>query len=219
MIWQRADLWVLAIGASAALAIWGRSPDRIVLHWVFKPLATACIGGALLVLAPASFARNLFAVGVLLSLLGDVFLMMPARWFIAGLGSFLASLLTYAVAFSFRVPLSPRQGVYFVLPAAVGVLVLRHLWPHLVGKRAKLRIPIALYVLAMSSMVWRALSLFDGPSVSLQAWLVGAVGASLFMTSDSLLAFRRFADHKLSARVDLGIYYAAQTALVFCWIV
>ncbi|HQD15511.1 MAG TPA: lysoplasmalogenase, partial [Ottowia sp.] len=83
------------------------------------------------------------------------------------------------------------------------------------GLPAGLRLPVALYVLAIGLMVaqavGRATRLRDGP-----AWRV-ALGAGLFMLSDSLLATNRFVQPlPLAPLWVLGSYFIAQILIAAC---
>ena len=212
MGWNQPEPWTLAIVISAGLAIWAHDPERIVLHWVFKPLTTVLLALLLLAMAPPTSTRHWFMVGLGLSLVGDVALMMPARWFRFGLLSFLLALLAYAVAFSQEVPLTLRQLAFLLLPLAVGALVLRSLWR--TPQMGRLRWFAIAYLGAMGLMVWRVLSRFEGPQVDFAAWIWGCVGAALFMLADGLLANRRFAKKEIPYVLELGCYYLAQYCLV-----
>lgn len=94
-------LWTIAIVASAALAIVGAEVAGLRgLHYVFKPLTTLLIVAMALRLSstgPAGY-RRLIVIGLLLSTLGDVFLMLPFDGFVFGLGSFLLAHIAYLVA-------------------------------------------------------------------------------------------------------------------------
>jgi uncharacterized membrane protein YhhN len=48
------------------------------------------------------------------------------------------------------------------------------------------------YILIITTMLWRAASRLDAPSLPRFSMWTGLVGALLFVTSDSILAFRLF---------------------------
>ena len=73
---------------------------------------------------------------------------------------------------------------------------------------------MAIYVAVIAIMAWRAFSRFDAVDVSLRAWIMGCLGAALFMTGDALLARRRFLGKPVRYVFELGAYYAAQWCLV-----
>src|SRR5512147_2406717 len=69
--------------------------------YLFKPLTTTLLFGLAAALPPAhgSAYRLAILVGLVFSLAGDVFLMLPRDRFLAGLASFLAAHLAYIAAF------------------------------------------------------------------------------------------------------------------------
>ena len=155
--------------------------------YVFKPLATALL--LLLVAAgpsgSSSYARAILA-GLFFSLLGDVFLMLPGDRFRSGLFSFLLAHACYVFAFTRDSPFA-TPPLPFVLCLAAGGAVLPTLWP---GIPPRLRPHVALYVALLLVMAGQAASraahLHTAPA------LYAALGAALFVLSDSLLAWNRF---------------------------
>ncbi len=174
--------------------------------YLFKPMTTALI--LLVALAsphtPGAFYRGAILAGLLLSLAGDVFLMLPRDRFVAGLVSFLAAHLCYIAAFSSGVALglSPWTTVPLLV---VAVILLWLLWPHL----GSMRLPVLLYVAVILCMAWRALARWQ--QVGGGEALGAAVGALLFVASDSALALDRFRGRFRSAQlVILSTYTIAQ---------
>ncbi|HEX8921688.1 MAG TPA: lysoplasmalogenase [Pyrinomonadaceae bacterium] len=198
-------LTVLAY-VSAVLAILGVYQKRHLTHYIFKPLAMVfIILIALQTKYPISpFYRYVIIAGLLLSLVGDCFLMLPADYFIQGLISFLVAHLFYIAAFMFE---SGRaSSLWGAIPLLIyGCLMLRVLWPHL----GKMRLPVMLYMLVILLMGWTALSrwVLTGQPGSLLA----TVGALLFIASDSLLALDKFKGRFRSAQfLILTTYFTAQ---------
>jgi len=196
------------IALSGALAVWGQySPSRRSLVFAFKPLTTALIGGLAVLPAPAFGGRYGWAVltGLLFSLAGDVFLMLPKDRFREGLAAFLLAHLCYLFAFtsdtSFLAAYWP-----FSCWLILGAALLRFLWP---GIPPGLRAPVVVYVLILLCMAaqanTRAIRL-PGPSS-----LLASAGATLFVVSDGLLALDRFRTRFRSARALVQItYFVAQ---------
>lgn len=167
--WERAR-WVTKPGTLLALIAW----FTLVGRWQ-GPLAW-------------------FGAGLVFSLLGDVLLMLEAKYFTAGLAAFLTGHLLYIIGFS--------QGEIALtwaalLPAAaVGIFLLVYnrvlsrslARNHLQGMAA----PVALYSLVISVMWLMALSTLLRPQWSGAPSTLAAVGATLFVTSDSVLAFNKF---------------------------
>jgi uncharacterized membrane protein YhhN len=190
---------------SALIAIWAKSSARLRLVYAFKPLTTILI--LLLALqAPAVSLRYkiLILLGLLFSLGGDVFLMLPQNRFLSGLISFLLAHLSYIAAFS--TPQGVRFSSWWIAPGTVYALVL--LWL-LRGKLGSLRRPVLAYILVILTMVGQALERYA--AVGTEAALYAGVGAVLFVLSDSALALNKFRGrYKPADAAVLGTYYAAQ---------
>jgi uncharacterized membrane protein YhhN len=196
----------ILVVCSAALTILAEyfGPRRIV--YLCKPLTIALIILiALHTKHPASaFYQRMILIGLLFSLAGDVFLMLPRDRFIMGLVSFLLAHLCYIAAFAFDG--ARLKPFWSVLPFPLyAIAMLRALWPTL----RKMKVPVVVYTLAISAMAWLALN----------RWLAGAeegqllafVGALLFVASDSFLAVDRFKRRTRFAKFSiLSTYFAAQ---------
>lgn len=174
--------------------------------YLFKPLTTTLIL-ALALAAPSpvsTFYQGAVVLGLLFSLAGDVFLMMPSDRFTAGLASFLVAHLCYIAAFGSLAgfSLSPGAFVPFML---YGGILLRVLWPHL----ERLKGPVLLYAAALLVMGWQAAE--QHLTVVTTATLLALVGAGLFVVSDSVLAFNRFVrPFHASQAIVLTSYFVAQ---------
>jgi uncharacterized membrane protein YhhN len=178
-----------------------RGPRRNV--YIFKPLTVAFIITLALQSQPSPY-KYLIVAGLLFSLAGDIFLMLPGDRFIPGLVSFLIAHLFYIAAFTLD------GGYHPSLPAAIallayGSIMLRLLLPAL----GKMRLPVTVYMLVILLMVWQASNRWinDWTNASLSAF----AGACLFAVSDSLLAVNRFRRSFKSAQfLILTTYFAAQ---------
>ena len=196
----------LLVTASALLAVraeYGGTRRRV---YIFKPLTLVLI--IFIALQTKSGApglyKSLVVAGLLFSLAGDVFLMLPRDRFVGGLVSFLVAHVFYIAAFTVEGGRVPPAWAG-VLLSVYGGLMLRSLWPRL----GRLRGPVVVYVAVILLMAWQAAGrwLGAGPAGSGLA----AAGALLFVASDSLLAWNRFKGGFRSApALVLGTYFAAQ---------
>ena len=184
--------WIIAsaVGAIAGALLGG---PWLWLHYVCKPLAT------ILILALAAGAstpvssryRLLVCVGLVFSLAGDVFLMLPGDWFVFGLASFLLAHLCYVVAFA------PGSSARHKLVAclAYAVIAAANLVGLLPRVPAELHAPVLAYVAVLMLMgalaAARGWSLRGDPRLARSARLA-AIGGALFVLSDSVLAWNRF---------------------------
>jgi uncharacterized membrane protein YhhN len=175
--------------------------------YLFKPLTTA------LILALASMGgsdpayRGLICAGLVFSLAGDVFLMLPADRFVAGLVSFLVAHLLYIAAFTVG-------GVGFTwAPALVYALYAAVLLRLLLPRVGSLKVPVLVYALALMAMAWIAA---ERAAAGLPGGWLAAIGAALFVVSDSALAINRFVRPFRAAQpLVLSTYFAAQTLIAF----
>ncbi|TYS67627.1 lysoplasmalogenase [Sutcliffiella horikoshii] len=141
--------------------------------------------------------------GLLFSILGDIFLMLPKDRFVYGLGSFLVGHVCYVVGFSYF----PGGGaVNLWISGAlflVAILYLLKLSKGVVNSGGiVLFLAVTAYVAIITSMVWAAF-------YSQQPLIIA--GAILFFFSDAILAWDRFIG-KLTYRNYLVMipYYLAQ---------
>lgn len=145
-------------------------------------------GGLALVALQARGTRRdagLLALALAFSTTGDVLLDLDAHLFVYGLAAFLLAHLSYICLFvrNRPRPLAPA------LPQKVAVLVVlvyaATLATWIVPGVGKLGVPVVFYVCALTTMVSTAiLGRFEQP------WV--AVGAVLFLISDSLIAINKF---------------------------
>ena len=191
---------------SAVLAIWADAKGRRWPFHVLKPLTTVLVITVALVArtpVPAAY-KTLILAGLLCSLLGDIALMFPEKWFKAGLVSFLAAHVFYILAFKPGPgrPISAGMLVPFII---FGLLMFRILAPSL----GPLKFPVLIYMAAITAMAGLAAGRFvySGGTRPLLAF----AGAVLFLISDSVLAYDRFAKKLRPAQaIILGTYFPAQ---------
>jgi uncharacterized membrane protein YhhN len=195
----------LAVGLVDWVAV-GQGRRRV--EYVAKPATMVVLIAAALAIDPADDAqRTWFVVALVLSLAGDVFLMVPRDLFVAGLASFLLGHLAYIAGLwsgeTSVAGLVVAAGFVAVALPLLGVRILRAVRS---GSEPELIAPVALYVAVISAMVVSA-----GASGSPLA-LGGAVS---FYASDALIAWNRFVAQLPWARVAIMVtYHLAQVALV-----
>ena len=206
----------LVIDAST-LSTLGAAAGWVELHQAFKPLAMLLMMGWVLMRLLAAGGVTRHALWLLLALgascVGDVLLMLRGQ-FVAGLIAFLCAHLAYIALFRGDAPtLAHRRAVMGTLAAGLtmyGVLVAG-------GLPVELRLPVAVYVLVISLMAAQAIgraAAMQGEANKRAAWGV-ALGALLFMLSDSLLAINRFVTPLPLAELWVLVsYYAAQFLIV-----
>lgn len=179
--------------------------------YIFKPLTTTLIILLAATIAAEGFSRYRLLIlgGLLFSLAGDIFLMLPSDQFIAGLVSFLIAHIFYIFAFGIGRDFSPEwlSAIPFVL---FGAAVFLFLYPAL----DEMRIPVAAYIVVILSMAWVAYDRMTASGTSGATWAF--VGALLFVASDAILAINRFRFEFPAARaLNLTTYFAAQYLIAF----
>jgi uncharacterized membrane protein YhhN len=201
--------WMAALSAAVTIAA-AEGLLAAGLPFIFKPLTTALvIAWAWPRGAEWPLLRRWVITGLVLSLFGDVALLWPQQGFLPGLVAFLLAHLAYIRAFCVPARFAARP-LWFVLYGVVAALVLSRLWP---GVPSALAAPVLVYVACLASMAaqaavwWRTSVGADGAAHARRA----ALGGLLFMASDSLLAFDKFAAPlPLSALWILAVYWTAQ---------
>jgi len=169
------------------------------LWLVLKPLPVLAL--TLWVLgAPRRAYRNRLAVGLALSLAGDVAI---EQSFVGGLALFLLAHVAYVSAF-----LADAKRLHLVraLPIAVyAVCVTAFLW----GNLGDLRVAVVAYVIAISAMLWRSAARVGRSGGPRPGEWAGLAGAILFALSDTLIAFDRFHAPVPHARIAIILLYWA----------
>jgi len=175
-----------------------------------KALAVAMLA----VLSALQGGPLLLVAALALSAVGDAFLSRDGeKAFLGGLASFLVSHIVYIALFLRSggglglLGAEPWRGAIALALAVFAIVMLAALWRR-VGPG--LRVPIAIYVVAILAMGMAALT-------TNSAWVIG--GAVLFMASDGLLATEKFlvaaiSPHRAWMRLAVWVlYYAAQLAI------
>lgn len=181
--------WALTAAAilSGVTYIWTTYAGTQAQRYLFKPLTTALILLVALVLpdAVSPLYRILIAVGIIFSLAGDIFLMLPGNTFVWGLISFLVAHLFYIAGYVERAGFRTHWLILapFVL---YGAILLYLLWPHV----GDLRLPVTVYAAVLLAMGWQATELWWGMRDATA--LLAMLGAMLFVASDSILALDKF---------------------------
>ena len=196
-------LTLLAIlSASIHIRAEYRGPRQHI--YIFKPLTMVFILlVAILGQATLPFYKYMIITGLVFSLAGDVFLMLPSDRFVAGLVAFLIAHLFYIAAFVSEIG---ALTWWPLVPAVIyGIVIYTILAPSL----GKLKLPVLIYVVGILIMAWLAWERWVQTGQS--SALLASVGAVLFVISDTILAINRFRGTFKPARaLNLTTYFAAQ---------
>ncbi|MDP1977755.1 lysoplasmalogenase [Undibacterium sp.] len=199
----------------AALAIAGAELGKEIssaqyLHYIFKPLTTLTIFFFAWHSKPVisrTYQQAILA-GIICSLIGDVFLMLPSSVFRQGFLCGLLSFLLAHICFLRALLTDSRfagKPLAFVGIAALGIINLAILWP---GLPSALQIPVVAYVCLLLCMTAQAIS--RGLQLHSMSGRLALIGGLCFMLSDTLLAYNRFyAPIAHSPLLILSSYYLA----------
>jgi uncharacterized membrane protein YhhN len=177
---------LVAVSAVLHLRAEAYGPRRHL--YLFKPLTVILI--ILIALqtknSVSPFYKYAILGGLVFSLVGDIFLMLPSDRFINGLVSFLLAHLFYIAAFTFAGAPRTINFLYAIPFLVYGAVMLRILLPGLGSMKA----PVMIYMLVILLMAWQALNRWAATGE--QGSALAFAGAMLFVASDSLLAVNRF---------------------------
>lgn len=202
----------LLIGVALIVAIvdWvAVATQRKTLEYFAKP-------GVMLVLLiwlgqTSGFSGSLvwFGLGLLFSMAGDIFLMLPRERFIGGLVAFLLAHVAYVVGFNQTPTAYNLAG--FVLAVLVALVFLRVYRRIAAGLDASgqiaLKTPVLIYSLVISVMLLSALLTLAADTWQAGAAILVSAGALLFFLSDTLLAWNKFVTPIKQGRLAVIITY------------
>jgi len=200
---------VVAVGDWMAVAARNRA-----VEYLLKPATTIGLGATAVLINPVDdTVRVLFVLALVLSLVGDVALMLPARdkLFPVGLGAFLAAHLAYIWGLVLLAGVDGGlSGTWLVVglvlalvgAATVGRRVLRAVR----AERGELVGPVAVYlgvILVMMVLAWGTHR------------FLAALGATLFVVSDAVLADNEFVRPRNGSHLVVMVtYHLAQAFLL-----
>ena len=206
---SRLGVWAALLIASAVLATATATLGLREWHYLFKPLTMVLAVLLVLRRGDGSPTPWLLVTALVASLAGDVLLMLPDL-FIPGLAAFLLAHLFYIALFRQQMAWFPSRGA-LAMVLGVGAAMLLILWGGL-GDPV-LKAAVSAYVLVISLMAAQAI----GRATVLRdrACVLVALGACVFMLSDTLIAINRFImPVPLSSLWVLSTYYLAQILIV-----
>jgi uncharacterized membrane protein YhhN len=198
----------LALAGVLAVVDWvGVVRDDRRLRWIGKPgVMVALIAAALLAGEAPTAVRTWFVVALVLSLAGDVLLLLPERWFVLGLVAFLLAHVAYIAGLA-QLDL---HWTWWALAVVIADLLLaprllagvRRIDPALAG-------PVLAYLLVISAM-------------AMTAWSTGeallVVAALLFFVSDAVLAWNRFVSPRHWSPLAVMVTYHSAQACFVLWL-
>ncbi|KAJ1954069.1 hypothetical protein GGI12_005876 [Dipsacomyces acuminosporus] len=174
----------------------------IVNGWVNVKYALKPTTTLLIALPTYSGPSATVFYGLILSMIGDIFLMIPREdMFVPGLLSFLLAHILYVYSFDAKFRLS-----WTALPLGLfSATMARSLYPGVVKEDIAVQIGVVIYVLAITLMAYKA---------SLTGNRTLIIGTLLFCISDSVLAWDKFiASYFWCEFAIMLTYYGAQLCI------
>lgn len=196
------------------LVLYASSTHNFILDLIFKPLIVISLLVYLFIQGGHKEKAVIFAIfGLLLSLLGDVFLIFQEQnslFFIGGLVSFLAAHISYILYYlRSSEPVATKKlknkNSFVLLMIIYGVIFYLLLYNNL----GALKVPVFIYTTVLISMNIFALNRYG--KVNGKSFKLIMIGALCFALSDSLLALNKFLEPiPVSGVLILATYAAAQ---------
>ncbi len=213
--------WLSVPVLIVALADWIAVARRIQwLEYVCKPLTMVSVIALTWLLFQGThdnWQAQWFFLGFVFSLVGDVLLMLPGvKHFVRGLVAFLLAHVWYTVGLNESTPpFGASSLIVLALIAVAGILLFRRIAAGLQAHGPhQLLVPVAIYSLVISVMLFSAWNTLFRPDWGDVRRLLVISGASLFFASDAMLAWDRFVQrsHPLHVAVIVA-YHLGQLAL------
>lgn len=210
-MWQSSSLAFAAALILAGIEWVAVARGRRRFEYVFKPatLIAVILAAWLLTRGPHDgWMARFFLPGLVLSLAGDMFLLLPGeRFFMAGLVSFLLAHLCYIAGLNPTLPPWPAL-VCLLVVGVIGLPLIRGILSGLRRQnQIELTIPVVIYGLVLSLMLVSALATLFRPEWTPVRRGMVIAGAGLFYASDTMLAWNRFAAPLMRSRLWVMITY------------
>ena len=164
---------------------------RMIPYYITKPLVLSGLIVFLVLRAPITPATMPFLLGLIFSLLGDIFLIPKGtRWFLVGMGAFSVTQLMYTWGFNLSMVKLPVLIVGVV--AFLGGIVLIHLLVSRLSESSSINKAILPFIKGYGAlvlaMVMSALLCLARPAWSDLAAVMAGIGGILFFLSDGMIA-------------------------------
>ena len=168
----------------------------VKLKYITKPAVTLALICWLILNGGFQGQLLYFVIGLVFSLAGDIFLMLPNEKFIAGLVSFLFAHIAFILGFSSVIPKFSAAGLILLILVGLNAFELfRQISNGLRSRGQEYFItPVLIYTIVISLMLVSALLTMVGPNSEWNPFpsLMVSFGALLFVLSDTLLAWNKF---------------------------
>ena len=208
-------LFAILFAALESLALW---KSWLRLEYIAKPAVMIALFIWLFTSVGLNGVSLWFGLGLILSLAGDVLLMISLdRFFIYGLVAFLLAHAAYVVGFNIPLPEFSVWGIVFAVMVSLGgSRIIRRILDALASKgQAAMRMPIIMYTMVISIMLLSAMMKLMDLTWDAGAALLVSGGAFTFYISDIILAWNKFVTPIQHGRIyNIAAYHLGQIMLI-----
>jgi len=212
------NIWLilaLIFAALESLALW---KNLNKLEYVAKPAVMICLFIWLYLNTGLQGLTLWFGVGILLSLAGDILLMISLdRMFVFGLVAFLLAHIAYLIGFQNELmEVTSWSVILIVLLSINGVRLIRRIVSSIRAKgQTRLVYPVIVYAIVITVMLYAAMTTISNPGWTTRAAFFVSVGAFLFYISDLILAWNKFVSPIKNGRLlNIAAYHLGQIGLI-----
>lgn len=180
--------------------------------YLLKPLSTIFVIGIACLSFIMSNNYNLFysifiILALIFSLGGDIALMFTSKKaFIIGLILFLLAHIVYTFIFTYFNHLHKSD----LLTGILLLILAGSIYYYLYSGLDKMKLPVLIYILVISFMMQRSVSVFWSSFFNMGQMFLISIGAGLFIISDIMLAVNKFKKPLRNHRISLLFYYSGQ---------
>jgi len=213
-------IWLIIALLFAALDVIAVSKNLQKLEYVAKPAVMVCLFVWLYSSTGLQGNTFWFGVGILFSLAGDVLLMLSfgrLSLFLFGLVTFLLAHISYITGFRDALGITNAWSLLLLVIIAINAsrLIRRIIGALRAKGQTKLVLPVTVYGIVISFMLYAAMSTLYDPAWKASAALLVSAGAFLFCASDVLLAWNKFVSPIKNGRAfNLTTYFLGQIGLI-----
>lgn len=201
--------------AFEAIAVWKNLRG---LEYLAKPAVMICLFLGLYTGTGLQGNALWFGLGIVFALAGDVLLMTPDdRLFVPGLIAFLLAHISYITGLRGAMITVSAWSLILLVVIAINVsrLILRIVGAMHAKGQGKLVVPVIVYGIVISIMLYAALSTMYIPTWKTSAVVFISLGALLFCASDTLLAWNKFVAPLKNGRVlSVSMYHLGQIGII-----
>ena len=197
------NIFIIIISLLILLSIFAKQYGKQKFYIIVKPLTMLFIIAIPLLEVREEYSvyTYLIMTGLIFSLLGDLYLLFPDRYFNNGLYSFLVAHILYIFAFNQNVN-EYCFGITFPI-----LLFIFFVMKYLSSKLGGMKYPVWIYIIVISIMLYFALNM----DKQMGGITYISIGAILITISNTILVFNKFYKKiRLAEPIILSTYFIAQ---------